>query len=104
MVGDEYWPTMVFTTLTLSQMGNALAIRSQRDSLFKIGLLSNKPMLGAVVFTLVLQLIVTYWPPAQSLLGTQALPPLELALSLLVSTVVFWSIELSKWIARQDRK
>jgi Ca2+-transporting ATPase len=100
-VGDEYWPTMVFTTLTLSQMGNALAIRSQRDSLFKIGLLSNKSMLGAVLFTLVLQLIVTYWPTAQALLGTQALPPLELALSLLVSTVVFWGIELSKWIDRR---
>ena len=101
MVGDQYWPTMVFTTLTLSQMGNALAIRSQRDSLFKIGLLSNKPMLAAVLFTLVLQLIVTYWPPAQSVLGTQALPPLELALSLVISTIVFWSIELSKWIGRR---
>jgi Ca2+-transporting ATPase len=100
-VGDEYWSTMVFTTLTLSQMGNALAIRSQRDSLFKIGLLSNKAMLGAVLFTLALQLIVTYWPLAQALLGTQALPPFELALSLLASTAVFWGIELSKWIKRQ---
>jgi Ca2+-transporting ATPase len=100
-IGDEYWPTMIFTTLTLSQMGNALAIRSQRDSLFKIGLLTNKPMLIAVVFTLVLQLVVTYWPPAQSLLGTQTLPPAELAVSLVVSTFVFWAIELSKWIRRR---
>jgi Ca2+-transporting ATPase len=100
-VGNEYWPTMVFTTLTLSQMGNALAIRSQRDSLFKIGLLTNKPMLVAVVFTLALQLIVTYWPPAQSLLGTQALPPAELALSLFISTFVFWGIEVNKWIDRR---
>jgi Ca2+-transporting ATPase len=92
---------MIFTTLTLSQMGNALAIRSQRDSLFKIGLLTNKPMLIAVVFTLVLQLVVTYWPPAQSLLGTQTLPPAELAVSLVVSTFVFWAIELSKWIRRR---
>ncbi|MCB0154559.1 MAG: cation-translocating P-type ATPase, partial [Anaerolineae bacterium] len=36
------WQTMVFTTLTLSQMGHALAIRSQRDSLFTQGLFSNR--------------------------------------------------------------
>ena len=28
------WQTMVFTTMVLAQMGNALAIRSNRDSLF----------------------------------------------------------------------
>jgi Ca2+-transporting ATPase len=36
------WRTIVFTTLTLSQMGNALAIRSNRESLFKIGLFTNR--------------------------------------------------------------
>ena len=51
---------MVFTTLTLSQMGHALAVRSSRDSLFKIGLLSNKPLLGAVLLTFVLQMAVVY--------------------------------------------
>ena len=35
--GDASWGTFVFTVLTLSQMGNALAVRSSRDSLFKIG-------------------------------------------------------------------
>lgn len=99
--GNDYWQTMVFTTLTLSQMGNALAIRSERNSLFRIGLLTNKPMLGAVVFTLLLQLLITYWQPAQTLLGTHALPPLELALSLGSSTLVFWAIELEKWIRRR---
>lgn len=99
---NDYWPTMVFTTLTLSQMGNALAIRSQRDTLFKIGLLSNKPMFGAVLFSLVLQLVVTYWGPAQSLLGIQALPLRELLLTLFLSTVVFWAIEINKWAHRRQ--
>ncbi|MCA9220828.1 MAG: cation-translocating P-type ATPase, partial [Planctomycetales bacterium] len=35
------WRTLVFTVLTLSQMGNALAIRTSTDSLFRVGLLSN---------------------------------------------------------------
>jgi P-type Ca2+ transporter type 2C len=99
--GNPYWQTMTFTTLTLAQMGNALAIRSDHDSLFKIGLLSNKPMLGAVLLTLVMQLVVTYWGPAQTLFGTLALPPLELTISLLASTLVFWAIELEKLIKRR---
>jgi Ca2+-transporting ATPase len=52
--GNPNWQTIVFTTLTLSQMGNALALRSSRESLFKIGVLSNKSLLNAVLLTLVL--------------------------------------------------
>ena len=33
-----HWQTMVFTVLTLSQMGNVMAIRSERKSLFRQGL------------------------------------------------------------------
>ncbi|MFZ1397408.1 MAG: cation-translocating P-type ATPase, partial [Candidatus Promineifilaceae bacterium] len=50
------WQTMVFTTLTLAQMGNALATRSNSDSIFKIGFLSNRLMLLAVSITFVLQM------------------------------------------------
>jgi len=98
---NPYWQTMTFTTLTLSQMGNALAIRSERESLFRIGLRSNKPMLGAVLFTLLLQLFITYWEPAQNLFGIQALPLPELLISLVASTLVFWAVEIEKWFVRR---
>jgi len=99
--GNPAWTTMVFTTLTLSQMGNALAIRSTRDSLFRIGVLSNKVMLGAVALTFVLQLAVTYAPPLQAIFGTRALSPMELAISLAASTITFWIIEVKKWWLRR---
>jgi Ca2+-transporting ATPase len=95
------WQTMVFTTLTLSQMSNVLAIRSGRDSLFKIGLLSNKPLLGAVVLTLVLQLLVVYVPFLQGFFHTMSLSAGDLALSVVLSTVIFWSGELEKWLVRR---
>ena len=101
LTGYPYWTTMVFTTLTLSQMGNALAIRSDRDSLFRIGILSNKPMLAAVLLTLVLQLLITYWGPAQGLFGTQPLPLGALLISLLASSLVFWAVEIEKLINRR---
>jgi len=92
--GHSTWQTMVFTTLTLSQMGNALAVRSERDSLFRIGLFSNKPLLGAVLLTFVLQLAVVYVPFLQGVFKTVALPPGDLVISLLLSTVVFWGVDL----------
>ena len=99
--GNPYWQTMLFTTLTLSQMGNALAIRSRSDSIFRIGLRSNMAMLGAVLLTLLLQGLVTYVPVLQGLLGIQALPMRELVLSLIFSSIVFLAIEIEKLIHRR---
>jgi Ca2+-transporting ATPase len=96
------WSTMIFTTLTLIQMGNALAFRSNRDSLFRIGLRSNLPMLGAVLLTLLLQLLVTYVGPLQGVFQTQSLTAGELAICLVASTTVIWVYELEKWWKRRQ--
>lgn len=101
---DAHWRTIVFTVLTLSQMGNALAIRSQHDSLFQIGLFSNKAMLGSVLLTFLLQLAVVYWPPLQSVFKTTALTWGELGSCLLLSTTIFWTIEIQKLLQRRSRK
>ncbi|MBN1668318.1 MAG: cation-translocating P-type ATPase [Anaerolineales bacterium] len=101
LTDNPYWPAMVFTTLTLSQMGHALAVRSNQDSLFRIGLLSNKPMLGAVLLTFVLQMIITYVPVFHDIFGTMALPLPELLISLGASTLIFWAVEIEKLIKRR---
>ncbi len=98
---DPLWQTMVFTTLTLSQMGHVLAIRSGRDSFFTIGPLSNIKLLGAVLLTFILQLAVIYMPFMQEIFKTVALPFDILIICLVLSTVVFWSVELEKWVLRR---
>ena len=99
---NPHWPTMVFTTITLSQMGHALAVRSEQESLFKLGLFSNKLLLSAVTLTFILQFGITYWKPAQAWFGTTALPPFELAISLGLSIVVFCAVEVEKWFKRRN--
>jgi Ca2+-transporting ATPase len=99
--GLAQWQTMVFLTLTLSQMAHVLAIRSERDSLFRIGLWSNKPLLGAVTLTFVLQLAVVYVPFLQGFFETIALSARDLALGLAVSSLIFWAVELEKWVLRR---
>jgi Ca2+-transporting ATPase len=95
------WQTMVFTTLTLSQMGNAMAIRSNRESLFSIGIFSNMMMIWAVLLTFVLQLAVIYVPFLQRIFGTEALGARDLIISLVVSASVFVIIEIYKWARRR---
>ncbi len=104
-IGNPNWQTIIFTTLTLSQMGNALALRSERESIFKIGFLSNKYLLNAVLLTLVLQLGVIYLPFLQSIFKTNPLTWQELLISLVLSTIVFWGVEIEKWFKRRaDRE
>ncbi|WP_420644761.1 calcium-translocating P-type ATPase, PMCA-type [Candidatus Leptofilum sp.] len=90
------WQTMVFTTLTLAQMGNALATRSNIDSIFKIGFFSNRLMLLAVSVTFILQMMLIYVPFLRTFFETDPLPLPDLLIALATSLVVFAAVEISK--------
>ena len=96
LADDPAWQTMAFTTLTMAQMGNALAVRSERFPLWKIGLFSNRLILGAVLLTLGLQLAVVYLPFLQEIFNTQALTLADLAISLGCSLLVYLGVEVYK--------
>jgi Ca2+-transporting ATPase len=98
--GDAHWQTMVFTTLTLAQMANIMAIRSEQ-SLFTVGFLSNLPLLGAVLLTVVLQLAVVYIPPLNDVFSTQPMSPLELGICFGGSALVFFLVEIEKLLVRR---
>jgi Ca2+-transporting ATPase len=95
---DTHWQTMAFTVLCFSQLGHVLAIRSDRKSIFKIGIFSNKPMLIALSVTVALQLMVIYVPFLNTVFKTHPLTWQELAIAVAVSSVVFWAVELEKVI------
>lgn len=96
--------TMVFSTLALAQMGNALAIRSDRLTLFQLGIFTNSAMIGVVVLTFALQMAVIYVPFLQNIFGTTALNFSQLFLSLGLSTIVFIVVELVKWIRQRKHR
>jgi Ca2+-transporting ATPase len=97
---QAHWQTMVFTVLCLSQMGHVLAIRSERESFFQQGALSNKPLLGAVALTFALQMATIYVPSLNPIFKTAPLTAGELGLTILLSTVVFLAVEIEKAIKR----
>lgn len=97
------WQTMIFTTLTISQMGNALATRSESQTLWDLGIFTNKSLLGAVLLTFVLQMAVIYVPLLQGIFKTSALTLLELGISLGAGVIVLIVIDTVKLVKRKYR-
>ncbi len=99
--GDVAWNTMVFMFLTIAQMGHALGLRSHRESLFSLNFFGNRLLLGAVVVTVVLQLMAIYLPFFNDLFNTAPLTLGQLAICMALSSVVFIGVELEKLAIRR---
>jgi Ca2+-transporting ATPase len=96
-----HWQTIVFTVLTISQMAHVMAVRSDTESLRRLGLFSNLPLLGAVTLTVALQMAVIYLPPLQRVFKTAALSAGELAFALALCSLVIGAVEIEKWLTRR---
>ena len=90
---ESAWQTMIFTTLTMAQMGNALATRSESQTLWQAGIFTNKALLGAVALTFGLQMAVVYVPFLQNVFSTESLSLLEMGISLVASLFVLLVID-----------
>jgi len=99
--GSGHWQTMVFTVLTLSQLGHVLAIRSERESLLTQGMWSNRPLTLALLFTFALQMTTIYVPWLNPIFKTEPLTLGELAFCLAMSAIVFVGVEIEKWMIRR---
>lgn len=99
--GHAHWQTMVFTVLCFSQMGHVFAIRSEKESLFTQGLLTNKPLLGAFLLTFILQMATIYVPFLNPIFKTEPLTVTELLITLGLSSIVFIAVEIEKFFKRK---
>lgn len=101
--GHAHWQTMVFTVLTLAQMAHVMAIRSESEPLWRLGLASNRPLLGAVLLTFALQMATIYVPWLNPIFKTQPLSALELGICLAAALLVYLAVEAEKAWRRKDR-
>ncbi|MBO3460940.1 cation-transporting P-type ATPase [Aetokthonos hydrillicola Thurmond2011] len=99
--GDkDAWKTMVFTSLCLAQMGHALAVRSHRQLSLELNPFSNPYLIAAVTLTIILQLMLVYIEPMRNFFGTHWLSPVELAICVGFSALMFVWIECEKLFIR----
>ncbi|MFN8435744.1 MAG: cation-translocating P-type ATPase [Anaerolineales bacterium] len=94
------WQTMIFTSLAFMQIFQALASRSDKDSLFKIGLMSNPVLAGMAFLVFALQMAVIYVPALANFFEVIPLRWHDLSIAAGTGLLVFLVMEISKWFKK----
>lgn len=102
--GNENWQTMVFTVLSMAQLGHILSIRRENEYTYKTGLFSNLSLIWAVFVTFLLQIAAVYHPVANKILKTTPLKIEEIIICIIVSSIVFHAVELEKLFRKRHSK
>jgi len=93
--------TMAFVTLSLCELFRAYTVRSERASLFSIGMFSNRYMQYAVGLSLVLLFLVINVPFLQPIFNTHFLSLAEWAIVIGLALIPAVSEEVTKWFLRR---
>jgi Ca2+-transporting ATPase len=80
--------TMAFTIFVLFQLFNVFNCRSDEESIFKKGFFSNKYIIWAVSFSLILQICVVYVPFLQDLFHTVPLNGFDWLAIIIMSSLI----------------
>lgn len=90
--------TMAFTTLVFFQLFYVFECRSERYSIFEVGLFSNPYLLLAVTCSALMQLAVLYLPFMQNIFQTVALDGFQWLIVLTISSSITMLFALYRWI------
>jgi P-type Ca2+ transporter type 2C len=94
------WQTMIFTSLAFMQVFQALASRSSKDSLFKLGVLSNPLLAGMALLVVALQMAVMYIPVLAHFFDVLPLSGCDLSIAAGAGVLVFVVMEVEKRLKR----
>ena len=88
--------TMAFAVLALSELVHVFNLRSNKDSIFKVGLLTNKILLGAIAISASLMLIVLNVPALHGIFEIKMLTLREIGIVTLLSFSPLIIVEIFK--------
>lgn len=93
--------TLIFTLVVISLMFNAFNWRSDRYSVFSLGVFTNKPLIYAVLSTVLLQLAAVYIPIMQTAFRTVPLSLSDWGMIVPLASTTLIAMELSKYLERR---
>jgi len=96
--------TMTFAGIVIAQMGNALACRTTKASIFKTSLKSNKWILVGMISQISIISVLIYVPLMQVVFGTTAIGPADWGFLLILPITVIVAEEIRKWFSRRLSK
>ncbi len=88
--------TMTFAALALSQLVHAFNNRSSRTSLFKLGLFSNKYLVGTAILSIIVQIMAIQTNFGNMIFKTIGLNTNNWTMVILVSLIPFLVVEIKK--------
>lgn len=89
--------TIAFTTLVMFQMFAVLSSRTFHHSLKSLNPLTNKLLASGICLSILLQIIILYSPPLQTIFGTTMLTLKEWLMIIGISSIGFIAMEASKF-------
>ena len=92
--------TAAFIVLSCAQLFHSFNCRNNKESIFKIGFLTNKKLILAVLISFILQMVVVYQPFLQTIFKTQPLGIFDWCLVILISSFPLWAMETVKLIKK----
>ena len=95
---------LCFITLILIQFFKAYNFRSDKHSIFKIGVFKNKWLNAAIVWEITLLMIIIYVPFLQNAFHTFSLSLMDWAMIILITITVVPVLEITKRIIGQKEK
>jgi Ca2+-transporting ATPase len=99
--GEIHGRTVAFATLSISELLRAYTSRSERYSLFSIGVFSNKWMQWAVLASLVILMAIIYVPFLDPIFETTFLTIQDWLVMLPFILLPSVAAEVNKWVLRQ---
>ncbi len=96
--------TMTFAGIVVAQVGNVLACRTSRQSIFKTSLKTNKWIIAGIISQLSILAFLVYVPLMQKFFGTTALGLTDWAFLISLALIVVFAEEIRKFFVRRFGK
>ena len=96
--------TLIFTLVVISLMFNAFNWRSDRNSIFSLGIFTNRSLIYAVLSTVLLQLAAIYVPIMQTAFRTVPLSFSDWAMIIPLASTTLIAMEITKYLEKRTHK
>ena len=93
--------TLIFTLIVISLMFNAFNWRSDRYSVFSLGIFTNRSLIYAVLSTVLLQLAAIYVPIMQTAFRTVPLSLSDWGMIIPLASTTLIAMEITKYLERK---
>jgi sodium/potassium-transporting ATPase subunit alpha len=93
--------TACLTAIIVTQIANVFACRSFKESVFSLGIFTNRLIFGGIALEIVLQLFIVYHPFGNKMFSTYPIPVSIWLILIPFVFLLFFSEELRKLISRK---